>query len=131
MITLIAPTTTVLYDYNALAHYIEIWWGMEKDAPWVGKGFSPVSSMHRQAVSSRQWDAQSSVLDDELEKNTAIIIADCMESLEAVERALVMYGNCNVLSQWVSDLEPARAQLRYEQALVKIALRARRSGADV
>jgi hypothetical protein len=70
-------------------------------------------------------------LDDELERNTANIIERCMDSMEPVDRALIMYGNCSVRTRWVEEMEPARAQLRYEQALITLAMKARKEGIDV
>lgn len=125
------PTTTVLYDYPRLAEAISIWKSMDESKPWVGVGYASCSPTHKGATSSRQWDSSSSVLDDELEENTARIIDRCMDSIESVERALIMYGNCGVKSRWVEEMEPARAQIRYEQSLLNLALMARQRGVDV
>ena len=126
-----APTTTVLYDYARLAEAINVWRNIDENAPWVGTGFASCSPTHKRASSSRQWDASTSVLDDELEKNTANIIERCLDSMEPVDRALIMYGNCNVRTRWVEEMEPARAQMRYEQALLTLAMKARKEGVDV
>jgi hypothetical protein len=82
-------------------------------------------------VSSRQWDSAAGLVDDDLEKNTATLIGECMDNLEAIDRALVMYGQCGVDCSWVRDMLPERAQLKYEQALLNLALMARRAGVDV
>ena len=88
------PPVTKQYNYEALAHAVSVWWSIEKSEPWVAKGYSSCAPGHKNAVSSRQWDSASSVLDDELEKNTADIIGSCMDRLEHVERALVTCGLC-------------------------------------
>ncbi|WNO05990.1 hypothetical protein [Rhodoferax mekongensis] len=125
------PPVTKQYNYEALAHAVSVWWSIEKSEPWVAKGYSSCAPGHKNAVSSRQWDSASSVLDDELEKNTADIIGSCMDRLEHVERALVTYGLCGQHSSWVSDMDPLRAQTRYEGALLSLAMAARREGVDV
>lgn len=130
MIALLSPVTTQ-YDYSALSHFISVWWSIESQASWSGKGHAPCAPIHRSAVSSRQYDSSSSVLDDELEKNTAEIVGACMDKLDAVDRCIVMYGECQMDSSWVRDMEPHRAQTRYEAALLKLALLCRRDGVDV
>ena len=87
--------------------------------------------MCKQAVSSRQWDSSAGLLDDELERNTATIMGECVGKLEAVDRALVMYGQCGVKSSWVEEMQPERAQFRYESALLQLAMLARSEGVDV
>jgi hypothetical protein len=125
------PKSTVLYDYDSLSHFISVWRSIEESTPWVGAGFAACAPIHRQAVSSRQWDSAEGIVDDELEKNTATLMGECMEKLEAIDRALIMYGQCGVDCSWVRDMEPARAQLRYEDALVRLAVLARNEGIDV
>lgn len=125
------PDSTVLYDYDSLAYFISVWRSVEASVPWIGAGFAPCAPIHRQAVSSRQWDAAGGILDDELEKNTATLIGECMDVLESVERALVLYGQCNIDCSWVRDMEQSRAQVKYESALLRLALLARRAGVDI
>lgn len=125
------PKNTVLYDYESLAYFVSIWRSIEAGAAWIGSGYAPCAPIHRQAVSSRQWDSAAGLVDDELEKNTANLIGECMDALEAIDRALVMYGQCGVDCSWVRDMLPSRAQLKYEQALVRLAVLARRAGVDV
>jgi hypothetical protein len=128
---LLHPPELPSYDYPALEHYISVWRSVESSVPWVGTGYKSISPACKEAASSRQWDSTSTVLDDELEKNTATIIGDCIDAMEAVDRALVMYGQCLVRCRWVEDMEPARAQDRYEAALQLLAIAARRNGVDV
>ena len=130
MIELKAPVNPP-YKYEALAHYISVWREVELGAPWIGTGFAACAPIHKQAVTSRQWDASTSVLDDELETNTARLISECMDILDAVERCLIMYGQCNMHSKWVESMEPERAQFRYELALARLAVLARKAGVDV
>ena len=130
MIHLVPPTNPP-YDYQSLAYYLSVWRGLEAGAPWIDNGHSPCVSVFLSAVSSRQWDASSSVMDDQLERSTAHIIGECMERLDAVERCVIMYGNCGVYSQWVHDMEPERAQARYEAALLELATLARKEGVAV
>ena len=125
------PKSTVQYDYDSLAYFVSVWRSVEASVPWISTGFAPCAPVHRQAVSSRQWDAVDGILDDELEKNTATLIGECMDDLEAIERALVLYGMCAVDCSWVRDMEPSRAQTKYEAALLRLALLARRAGVDV
>lgn len=125
------PKSTVLYDYDSLAYFVSVWHSVEASATWIGSGYDPCAPIHRQAVSSRQWDSAAGLVDDELEKNTAILIGECIDNLEAIDRALVMYGQCGVNCSWVRDMEPSRAQFRYETALLNLALMARRAGVDV
>lgn len=125
------PPETTQYDYPSLSHFISAWWSIESQASWSGKGHAPCAPIHRSAVSSRQYDSSSSVLDDELEKNTAEIVGTCMEKLDAVDRCIVMYGECQMDSSWVRDMNQDRAQMRYEAALLKLALLCRRDGVDV
>lgn len=127
---LLSPVTTQ-YNYPALSHFISVWWSIESQASWSGKGYAPCAPVHRSSVSSRQYDSSSSVLDDELEKNTAEIVGACMDKLDAVERCIVMYGECQMDSSWVRDMDADRAQTRYEAALLKLALLCRRDGVDV
>ena len=131
MIQLQQPTTTILYDYQSLAYFISVWRSVEASVPWIGTGFAPCAPIHRQAVSSRQWDSAAGLVDDDLERNTATLIGECMDGLEAIDRALVMYGQCGVDCSWVRDMEQSRAQLKYEQALERLASLARRAGVDV
>ncbi len=119
------------FDYESLSYFISLWWSIEAAAPWVGREYPTFAPIHSSAVSSRQWDTSLDLLDDELEKNTALLLGECMEKLEAVERCLIMYAHCNVLARWVQDMEPKRAQERYEAALLKLAVLSRRSGIDV
>jgi hypothetical protein len=131
MIVFTQPKATVLYDYESLAYFISVWRSAEASESWIGTGFAPCAPIHRQAVSSRQWDSAAGLVDDELEKNTAILIGECIDNLEPIDRALVMYGQCLVDCTWVRDMLPERAQLRYEAALLNLALMARRAGVDV
>ena len=131
MMELRQPKATVLYDYDSLAHFVSVWWGVESREPWTGTGFASCTSMCKQAVSSRQWDSSAGLLDDELERNTATIMGECIDKLEAVDRALVMYGQCAVKSSWVEEMQPERAQFRYESALLQLAMLARSEGVDV
>lgn len=128
---LLHPPKLPSYDYAALEYYISVWRSVASAEPWVGTGYKSVSPAHKDAGSSRQWDSTSTVLDDELEKTTAQIIGDCIDAMEAVDRALIMYGQCLVRCRWVEDMEPARAQDRYEVALKLLAMAARRNGVDV
>lgn len=130
MIELQAPVGPA-YDFQRLAECIAIWKSVEESAPWIGAGYSPCAPVHRLSVSSRQWDTESEVVDDELEKSTAQIIGNCMDSLAAVDRCLIMYAHCGVHARWVQDMLPERAQARYEAAMLSLALSARRSGIDV
>ena len=125
------PPKNPKYDYDSLAYFVSIWRSVEASAPWIGVGFAPCAPIHKQAVSSRQWDSAAGLVDDDLEKNTATLIGECMDNLEAIDRALVMYGQCGVDCSWVRDMLPERAQLKYEQALMNLALMARRAGVDV
>jgi len=125
------PPENPAYDYESLAYYIGVWRSVEIGASWIGTGYADCAPIHKSAVSSRQWDASTSLLDDELEKNTAHIISDCMDSLDSVDRCLIMYGQCAVHSRWVELMEPDRAQFRYEMALTRLALAARKAGVDL
>lgn len=125
------PPASPPYDYDALAYYISLWRNSEDGAPWTGRGYDACAPAHRLAVTSRQWDSEGSVLDDELERNTVALLGKCLEDLSAVDRCLVMYGNCGVPSKWVDMMEPQRAQARYEAALLQLALLARREGIDL
>ena len=125
------PPVKPAYDYPSLVYFVGVWRSVESSAPWMGVGFAPCAPVHKQAVSSRMWDASSYALDDELEKNTATLMGECIEKLEGVERALVLYGQCRVRCSWVEMMELERAQARYEAALLKLALLARREGVDV
>jgi hypothetical protein len=130
MIELLPPENPQ-YDYPALEYYIGVWRSVEAAVPWIGTGYKSCSPAHKRAESSRQWDSTSTVLDDELEKNTATIIGDCIDALEAVDRALIMYAQCLVRCSWVEDMDPVRAQMRYETAMYNLARGARRNGVDV
>lgn len=125
------PPSATLYDYQSLAHFIAVWWHKEKTTQWAGAGYAACSPIHSKSVTSRQWDAAGGLLDDELEKTTANLLGECMDKLEAVDRCLIVYAECGVPSLWVNDMEPARAQLRYENALINLANLCRREGVDV
>jgi hypothetical protein len=130
MIVLVPPKNPP-YDYPSLAYYLSVWRNFEAGAPWIDNGHAPCVSVFKNSVTSRQWDASSSVMDDELEKSTANIIGECMDALDAVERCVIMYGNCGVYSRWVHDMEPERAQARYEAALLRLSTLARKAGVAV
>ena len=125
------PPVDPSYDYDYLVHCLEVWKGIEESAPWMGTGYAACAPVHRLSVSSRQWDTEVDVVDNELEKSTALIMGECMDRLEAVERCLIMYAHCGTNSRWVQDMQPERAQARYEAALLRFALSARNSGVDV
>ena len=125
------PPAQPKYDFPSLAYFVGVWWSAESREPWVGSGFAPATAMCKRAVSSRQWDASAGLLDDELEKNTATLMGECVDKLDAVDRATVMYGLCMVRCAWVEQMEPERAQQRYESALLKLALLAKAEGVDV
>lgn len=125
---LLVPPLNPPYDYESLEYYLCVWRRCEVGAPWIDNGHAPCVSVFKSAVSSRQWDASESVMDDELEKSTANIIGACMEKLDAVERCVIMYS-LGVDSRWVHDMEPERAQARYESSMFRLALLARLEGA--
>lgn len=129
MIALQQPQTTVLYDYPLLAEAISVWdWKRKSGEGFSGVGYPNQSTIARLAVSSRQWDSEGDVMDSAHESSMADIIDDAILELEPVERALVLYGQCHVYSSWVRDMDPLRAQVRYEDALVNLATRARKAG---
>ena len=125
------PPKQPAYDYESLAYFLSVWRGVEASAPWVGGGFAPCAPIHRLSVTSRQWDSADAVLDDSLEKSTAELLGACIDTLDAVDRCLITYAHCNMQFMWVASMEPQRAQDKYEAAMLKLALLARKEGIDV
>lgn len=117
------------YDFDVLEEAVSLWdWKRKGESIYAGTGFPTQSNIARLSVSSRQWDSTGDVLDSAHETSTADIIDDALLELEPVERALVLWGMCRVFCSWVRDMEPVRAQMRYEDALHKLAMLSRRSG---
>lgn len=132
MKALARPLRSAQYDYARLAEAISIWDARRGfDGGFAAAGFSPESAIARLTVSSRQWDDAGDVLDAEQEAGAAEIMDAALLELGPFERALVMFGQCDVASSWVRDADPARSQVRYEMALVKLAGIVRKAGLDV
>ena len=132
MKALAQPLRSALYDYERLAQAMSIWAARRNfDGGFAAAGFAPESAIARLTVSSRQWDDAGDVLDAEQEAGAAEIMDAALLELEPFERALVMFGQCDVASSWVRDADPARGQVRYEMALVKLAGIARKAGLGV
>ena len=82
------------YDYDLLVYLIGQWWGMERSRGWAKNGYAPCAPIHRHAVTSRQWDSASTVLDDTLDRATADIIGDAIAALPQKERSIIMVNHC-------------------------------------
>lgn len=128
---ILTPPVNPSYNYPNLEHAVGIWNSVDANRPWQDNGYPTSAAGSRYAVSSRQWDSSSSVMDDDLELSTTSIIDHCMEQLDAVGRALILTGLCGASNRWVKEMDPARANARYWVALLDLAMLARRGGVNV
>jgi len=124
----LTPPRSPGYDYDALSNSIDVWRRLGVQEKWLGEGYPTCAPIHKNAVTSRQWDSYTEVSEDELEKSTANIVGECLAKLDAVERCIIMFAECGVESSWVHDMEQDRAQARYEAALLRLALLCRGDG---
>lgn len=103
------------YDSKKLEELISIWWSMRDNIRHASNGYDRSAPTHRDAVSSRQWDSSSTVIDDALDRSTSSIIGDGMNELSYQQRAMIIWVHCG--SRKVSMIVDSLNQDQQQQAL--------------
>lgn len=92
------------YDRKKLIDYIEMWSSMGDKGGGTASGYSSCAPIHRMASSNRQWDAESSLIDSQLDRDICRIVGVALLNLSIRGRAMVIGTYCNARLGWSAEV---------------------------